>query len=187
MIFLTEADEKYIDELRSFKDEVLKTDKDNDDQFAGCMGLRESSDLREWIDSCKLRSSASTCGQVGSKVPSTTYFAVREHDGRLVGIIDLRHHIDHPILSTWGGHCGYSVRPSERGKGYATQMLHLNVINARKMGIEKMLLVCDADNTPSEKTIIANGGQLENIIEADGCKMKRFWIETKDLSGSNKR
>ena len=187
MIFLTEADEKYIDELRSFKDEVLKADKDNDDQFAGCMGLRESSDLREWIDICKRRSSASTCGQVGSKVPSTTYFAVREQDGRLVGVIDLRHHIDHPILSTWGGHCGYSVRPSERGKGYATQMLRLAVINAGKMGIEKMLLVCDAEGTPSEKTIIANGGQLESIIEADGCKMKRFWITTQDISSADKR
>ncbi len=39
-------------------------------------------------------------------------------DNRVVGAIDLRHHIDHPILGTWGGHCGYSVRPSERRKGY---------------------------------------------------------------------
>jgi predicted acetyltransferase len=95
-----------------------------------------------------------------------------------VGVIDLRHHINHPILGSWGGHCGYSVRPSERGKGYATEMLRLNVLNAGKMGIEKMLVVCDEDNVASERTILANNGQLENIIEVEGCRMKRFWINT---------
>lgn len=60
-------------------------------------------------------------------------------------------------------------------------MLRLNVINAGGIGIEKMLVVCDADNIASEKTIIANGGQLENIIEVDGCRMKRFWIKTGNL------
>ena len=54
-------------------------------------------------------------------------------------MINLRHHINHPILGTWGGHCGYSVRPSERGKGYAKEMLRLNLQNARAMGIEKLL------------------------------------------------
>ena len=181
MIFLIEANEKYIDELQKFKDEVLQADKDNDDQFAGCMGLRDCSTSKEWIDICKLRKYSETCEQVGAKVPSTTYFAIREHDRRLVGIIDLRHHINHPILSTWGGHCGYSVRPSERGKGYATEMLRLNVINANGIGIEKMLVVCDAENIASEKTIIANGGQLENSIEVEGCRMKRFWVKTGNL------
>lgn len=181
MIFLIEANEKYIDELQKFKDEVLLADKDNDNQFAGCMGLRDCSTSKEWIDICKLRKSSETCEQAGTTVPSTTYFAIREQDRKLVGVIDLRHHINHPILSTWGGHCGYSVRPSERGKGYATEMLHLNMINAEKMGIDKMLVVCDADNIASEKTILANGGQLENIIEIYGCKMKRFWITTGKL------
>ena len=177
MIFLVEADEKYIDELQEFKDEVLQADTDNDDQFAGCMGLRDCATAKEWIDICKRRKDSEICEQVGAKVPSTTYFAIRERDRRLVGIIDLRHHINHPIFSVWGGHCGYTVRPSERGKGYATEMLRLNVINAGQMGIENMLVVCDADNIASEKTILANGGQIENIIEVDGCKMKRFWIE----------
>ncbi len=60
-------------------------------------------------------------------------------------------------------------------------MLRLNAINAGEIGIEKMLVVCNADNIASEKTIIANGGQLENIIEVDGCRMKRFWIRTGNL------
>ncbi len=179
-IFLAEADVQYADELEKFKDEVLEADKDNDDQFAGCMGLRNCATAEEWIDICNLRKSKETCEQVGANVPSTTFFAIRKKDNKLVGVIDLRHHINHPILGSWGGHCGYSVRPSERGKGYGAEMLRLNVINADKMGIDRMLVVCDEDNTASEKTILANGGYLENIIEVDGCRMKRFWITSKN-------
>ncbi len=179
-IFLAEANDLYADELQRFKEEVLEVDKDNDDQFAGCMGLRDCATAKEWIDICNLRKNAETCEQVGTKVPSTTYFAIRESNHRLVGVIDLRHHINHPILESWGGHCGYSVRPSERGKGYGAEMLKLNVINAGKMGIGKMLVVCDEDNAASERMILANRGQLENIIEVDGCNMKRFWIKVEN-------
>ena len=177
-IFLTEANEQFADEIQMFKGEVLQADKDNDDQFAGCMGLENCDTAKEWIDICNLRKSAETCELTGTEVPSTTYFAIRKKDNRLVGVIDLRHHINHPILGTWGGHCGDSVRPSERGKGYATEMLRQNVLNADKIGIERMLVVCDEDNIASEKTILANSGLFEKIIEVDGCRMKRFWINT---------
>ena len=118
--------------MAQFKKEVLLYDKNHADQFAGCMGLRDCGTEKEWINLCNLRKRAETCEQARTTVPSTTYFAIRESDNRLVGVIDLRHHIDHPILGTWGGHCGYSVRPSERGKGYAKEMLRLNIQNAKK-------------------------------------------------------
>lgn len=134
--------------------------------------------MKEWIDICNLRKSEETCEQAGTPVSSTTYFAIRESDNKLVGVIDLRHHIDHPILGTWGGHCGYSVRPSERGKGYAKEMLGLNIQNAKRMGIQKLLVVCDETNTASEKAILANDGVFEKYIETGGCRMKRYWINT---------
>jgi len=175
-IELVEVQNKYADDIWSFRQEILDCDAENEDQFAGCLSLDECKSAKEWIVICELRKSEDTCGEVGTTVPSHTYLAVRKSDERVVGVIDLRHHINHPILGTWGGHCGYSVRPSERGKGYAKEMLRLNIQNAKAMGIEKLLVTCDVRNGASEKTILANGGVFEKTIEVDGCEMKRYWI-----------
>ena len=176
MIKLVIPEQKYADDIWAFRQEIFDFDSDNEDKFAGCMSLDSCGSAEEWIKICKLRSSSLTCEQVGTPVPSNMYLAVRISDNRIVGIIDLRHHIDHPILGTWGGHCGYSVRPSERGRGYAKEMLRLNIENARKMGIKRLLVTCSDKNIASEKTIIANGGIYENSIPVGDCIMKRYWI-----------
>ncbi len=179
-IKLIEADIAYADDIWGFRKEIIETDNDNEDKFAGCSGLDESKSAEEWIEICKKRKSEETCKCVGANVPSNTYLAIRTEDNKVIGIIDLRHHINHPILGTWGGHCGYSVRPSERRKGYATEMLRLNLQNAKTLGISKLLVTCQKTNTASEKTILSNGGIYENTIEVDGTKIKRFWIETEE-------
>ena len=178
-IRLIAANTDYAEDIWAFREEILEKDADNDDQFAGCLSLDTSRSAEEWIRICDLRKSETTCREVGTEVPSDMYLAVRESDNRVVGIIDLRHHINHPILGTWAGHCGYSVRPSERGHGYAKEMLRLNIQNAKALGIDKMLVTCNADNTASEKTIIANGGVFEKNIDVDGTIMKRYWITVK--------
>ena len=171
---------EYADDIWDFRQEILDCDAESEDQFAGCISLDVSVSAEEWLKMCELRMSEETCVKAGTSVPSNMYLAVRRNDNRVIGIIDLRHHINHPILGTWGGHCGYSVRPSERGKGYAREMLRLNIRNAKALGISKLLITCDVKNMASEKTILANGGVYEETIEVDGCKMKRFWIEVND-------
>lgn len=111
------------------------------------------------------------------KVTSSTYLAVRLSDNKVVGIIDFRHHINHPILSVWGGHIGYSIRPSERRKGYGKEMLRQNLQNCLERGLTKILITCDWDKAASEKTILANGGVFEKEICVDGRTLKRYWIE----------
>lgn len=175
-LILIEPQIEYADDIWKFRYEILECDADTEDQFAGCMSLDVCKSAEEWIKICNFRKSEKTCGEVGTTVPSHTYLAVRKNDNKVIGIIDLRHHINHPILGTWGGHCGYSVRPSERGKGYANEMLRLNTRNAQKLGISKLLITCDAKNIASEKTILANGGVFEKTIDVDGCTMKRYWI-----------
>ena len=173
---LVEPSRTYAADIWAFRWEILECDAENEDQFAGCMSLDTCKSAEEWIKICELRKREETCGETGTAVPSHMYLAVRKSDNRIVGVIDLRHHINHPILGTWGGHCGYSVRPTERGKGYAKEMLRLNIQNAKVLGIPKLLITCDVSNEASEKTILANGGVYEKTIEIDGSRMKRYWI-----------
>ena len=171
-IKLIEPTIEYEKDIWDFRQEIL--DSDDNDKFAGCGTLERCTSANEWIENCKSRSNKDTCPS--DKVPSNVFIAVRISDNRIVGIIDLRHHIDHPILSTWGGHIGYYVRPTERRKGYGKEMLRLNLLNAQKLGIKKVLITCNKDNLASEKTIVANGGVFESLITVNDEIMKRYWI-----------
>ena len=171
-IRLMEPTTEYARDIWNFRQEIM--DSDDKDKFAGCGNLRECSSAEEWINTIRIGSDRATCPE--DRVPSNVYIAVRSSDNRIVGFIDLRHHIDHPILSVWGGHIGYYVRPDERQKGYAAEMLRQNLLNCGRLGIGKVLITCDADNQASEKTILANGGVFEKEIEVEGEVMKRFWI-----------
>lgn len=111
-------------------------------------------------------------------VVSSTFFGVRESDGRIVGMIDIRHSLGNELLREYGGHIGYGVRPTERCKGYATQMLNLSLQYAKDViGIDKVMLACYKDNEPSRKTIINAGGELEReFVYTDGKTVQVFWI-----------
>ena len=108
-------------------------------------------------------------------VPADTYFAV-EDDG-IIWAIQLRHHIDHPNLEYRWGHIGYWVRPSKRGNGYATKMLHLVLDRAREILLDKVLITCDINNIWSNKVIQKNWGILEKeCLHEDGTRFNRYWI-----------
>lgn len=163
---------EYADDILQFRQEILEA---NDaDSFAGCGDLRTCEIAEEWIQILATAENPKTCP--AEKVTSNTYIAVRTSDNRIVGIIDLRHHIDHPILGLWGGHMGYTVRPSERGKGYAKEILRLNLQKCKERGMDKVMLTCSPENIASEKTIIANGGVFEKAVLVDGEYVKRYWI-----------
>lgn len=174
---LVEATTEYAEQLWQFRQEVFAHDPDDGNRFGGCMSIESAGSAEEWITMCRMRKNEATCRQAGVDVPSTTYFAVRKSDNRLVGVIDLRHHINHPILGTWGGHCGYTVRPCERNKGYAKEMLRLNLQNAKAHGIDRLLVTCYPANKASEKVIRANGGVYEKTVVVDGIEIQRFWID----------
>lgn len=144
--------------------------------MGGCGNLRKCVSADEWLKETELLSDPATCPK--GYVVSDTYLAVRIPDNRLVGIIDLRHSLDNSALSEWAGHIGYSVRPNDRRRGHAKEMLRLVLLNCKELGLNRVLLCCDHDNIASERTILANGGVFERITEANGRPVKRFWIET---------
>ncbi len=78
----------------------------------------------------------------------------------------------------WAGHVGYGIRPSARRRGLATWALGHILSHARLLGMNRVLLVCDADNTGSAATIERNGGSLESIQETEHGPARRYWIAT---------
>ena len=110
-------------------------------------------------------------------VPATTFFVLRNHDGKIIGMLDVRHNLNHEFLARYGGHIGYSVRPSERKKGYATDMLKMGLEYAKSLHIDRAMLGCYADNLASAKTIKKCGGILsETKPYLDGKSMNVYWI-----------
>lgn len=113
------------------------------------------------------------------KVPDSVFFLLDEDTDRLLGAVNIRHCLNDYLLQH-GGHIGDGIRPSERRKGYATKMIALALEECRKLGIDKVLIVCDKDNIGSAKSIIKNGGVLENeILGEDGEIEQRYWITLK--------
>ena len=164
--------QEYADQVMAYRQEML----DNGDSLDGCAALEDTNSYAEWADfEGRLRE---RYGE--GYVPSDVYLAVRKSDDRLVGMIDFRRPLTEFLLR-FGGNIGYSVRPSERGKGYAGEMLSLLLPKCSEAGENRVLLTCDADNEASRRTIIKNGGVLENRVECDAalsrCGMiQRYWI-----------
>ncbi|GAA0806586.1 GNAT family N-acetyltransferase [Faecalicatena orotica] len=109
------------------------------------------------------------------KVPSSTFFCLDEERNIMIGAVNIRHYLNDSLLQ-FGGHIGDGIRPSERRKGYATKMIALALEECKALGIHKVLMVCDKNNTGSAKSIQNNGGILENEIQNEGKTEQRYWI-----------
>jgi len=108
-------------------------------------------------------------------VPCTTRFW--ETGGELAGVINIRHHLSEG-LRIEGGSIGYSVAPSFRGRGIATEMLRSTLPLCRELRIERALLTVDTANVASWKTVENNGGILEREgLAGDGAPMRYYWID----------
>ena len=108
---------------------------------------------------------------------SKTFLLIRENDNKIVGSINVRWNLNEEMLK-FGGHIGYGIRPTERRKGYNKINLYLGMIEAKKLGLEKVMLDCDVDNIASDKTLKALGGNLERteVDPYDGILTNVYWF-----------
>ena len=168
-LYLVSPNEEYKEKILEYKKEFAA----NSEIPHGIAGLDNMESFEEWL--CNLRKNENEETVLEGRVTSSTFIGVREADEKVVGFIDIRHRLNDYLLN-YGGHIGYSVRKSERRKGYATEMLRLALLKCKELHIEKALVTCYKDNAASAKTIIANGGVLENEIPDEGSILQRYWI-----------
>ncbi len=162
---------EYATQITQFRQEFLDAGSSMD----GCGPLRRYENPEEYIRLCEDYEDAQKVP--AHLVPSTQFLFVRKSDDKLVGMINVRHCFN-DYLEKYAGHIGYSIRPSERRKGYAKEMLKMTFPYCRQIGLEKVLISCIDGNLPSEKTILANGGIYESTVhEPTGNRdLKRFWV-----------
>ncbi len=144
------------------------------DSLDGTAGLRNAESYLSWMEKVLKNEFPETVSE--GLVEATTFLALRENDGALIGFIDVRHRLN-DYLMQFGGHIGYSVRACERQKGYATEMLRQALIYAKTLGLMKVLVTCNNDNEASRRTILSNGGIFENeVVEECGQVVQRYWV-----------
>lgn len=169
--FLTRPSVEYATQTLEYRQEFL----DAGDSMDGTGPLRRMATPEEYIQTCL--DYEGPLKVPSHLVPATQFFFIRKRDKRLIGMIQVRHCFN-DYLEKYAGHIGYSIRPCERRKGYAKEMLKMTLPFCHEIGIDKVLITCIDGNIGSEKTILANGGVYEYTIHEpnENVDLKRFWI-----------
>ena len=170
-LFLVKPSSEYANQIIEYRQEFLNAG----DSMDGTGPLRRFENPEEYIKTCAEYEDAQTVPT--HLVPATQFLFIRKSDNKLVEMIQVRHCFN-DYLKKYAGHIGYSVRPSERRKGYAKEMLRITLPFCREIGLNKVLITCTDGNIGSEKTILANGGVYESTVHEpnENKNLKRFWI-----------
>lgn len=163
---------EYGEQIRAYREAFLG----RGDSMDGTGELERFERPQDWIAYSDRHKDPLTVPQ--GRVPSTQYMLVREWDRKIVGMIQIRHHLN-DYLEKYGGHIGYSVAPGERRKGYAAQMLKMALPKCRELGIDRVLITCVSGNEGSRRTILKNGGAYESTVfeSGEGVDLERYWID----------
>lgn len=169
---LSKVKPEFYQSIADFRKEIF----DGDGEFDGCQQLDRYDDIEKWDLNCKLFEDPATVPPGYSLGFQYLYL-----DGKdVVGMINLRPLAEeHVFLKRFGGHIGYSVRPSRRNHGIGTMMLRDMLQLCRdQFGLKRVLITCLEGNEASRKVIMNNGGVYENEIlyPPEDKYIERYWI-----------
>lgn len=162
---------EYREQIAAYRQEFL----DAGDSLDGTGPLRRMADPMEWLAATEQCSHADTVPN--GWVQATQFLCIRKPDNRVVGMIQVRHRFN-AYLKEYGGHIGYSVRPSERRKGYASWMLKAVKPFCREIGLNAIMVTCLTTNDASRRVILKNGGVYDATVHKpiDSHDIERYWI-----------
>lgn len=139
--------------------------------------LKTEFDENNFVAYCnKLLGFEKGIGQPDGYAHDTVFWLIDNDE--FIGNLSLRHWLTEHLLNV-GGHIGYIIAPQYRQQGYGTEILRLGLLEAKKLGINKVLVTCDNTNLASAKIIEKNGGVFENeyFFTMTGAYKRRYWID----------
>lgn len=145
-------------------------------QIFGGAWLEQVGSFAEWLHLVKMNADIRRVPP--HWVQSSTFCVIRKSDGYLVGMADI-HHTLNAFLRDAGGHLSYGVRPTQRGRGYGTQILRMSLSYLHQIGVQHALINCARNNVPAVRTIEKNGGRpVSSYRHAAGYSVLRYWMST---------
>lgn len=172
-IFFVEPSMTYAEEISAYREEMLKAES----SFDGCLSMKRMPDPKEYVEYCtEFANPSRVLKENGAR--GTVLLCIRKSDNKMVGCMQV-HHVLNKQMRDITGHVGYSVRPSERRKGYATQMLAKAKDYLSAFGLSEIYISCLPENEASRRTILTNGGEYIKTVylEADEVNLERYKIK----------
>ena len=170
-LVLVKLTNEYKPQLFEMMDEWTSFESDDpDDRTPGAIFKNDYHDFEHYLNDIEFKVPRE------NRVPDSVFYLLDKSRNIFLGAVNIRHYLNDYLLER-GGHIGDGIRPSERRKGYGTLIIKLALEKCQELGIKRVLMTCDKNNVGSRKTIMNNGGVLENEITLeDGEVIQRYWI-----------
>lgn len=163
---------EYLDEFKKYKSDI--------NGVGSLDKIYDGDTFEQALDRCLKMESEEYAVSV-NRCPGRTFLLIRENDNKIIGMINIRWNLTEAMLQ-FCGNIGYSIRPTERRKGYNKINLYLGLLESKKLGLDRVMLGCNVSNLGSDKTIQALGGVLERceVDPIDNELTNVYWINVLD-------